>query len=72
LVYSTFVKRNFTFLGVIFASAFAFEMYVQTPRETGTKNRLLTDNSAFDITTDRIWDNINKGVRFHLLCELGF
>ncbi|PSS16918.1 hypothetical protein M430DRAFT_141437 [Amorphotheca resinae ATCC 22711] len=41
-LYNTFVKRNFTFLGVIFASAFAFEI-------------------AFDITTDRIWDNINKG-----------
>jgi len=41
-IYNTLMKRNYIFVGTIFASAFAFEI-------------------IFDKTTDKIWDNLNKG-----------
>ncbi|KIN04674.1 hypothetical protein OIDMADRAFT_156855 [Oidiodendron maius Zn] len=61
-LYNFLFRRNYVFLGVVFASAFAFEVYVLDPWEEPKENcRWLIRYSTYDITADRIWDNINKG-----------
>lgn len=63
--YSFLVRRNYVFLGVIFAGSFGFEMYVgMLGNNSGIKQ---TDQiyRAYDTVTDRVWDNINKGVSGH-------
>jgi hypothetical protein len=71
-VYRTFIQRNPVFLTTIFASAFAFEMYV-IPRCRKCKHilfreepmlmQLLVEYSAFDTTSNKVWDTLNRGVR---------
>jgi hypothetical protein len=58
---SSVIRRNTTFLGVIFLGAFATEMYGYG---TPLKGKARTDkpDSAFETTANSIWDRINKGV----------
>ena len=57
-----FTRRSLVGI-IVFASAFAFEVYVLDPWEEPKENcRWLIRHSTYDIAADRIWDNINKGV----------
>ena len=51
-------------LATVFAGAFAMQMYVEAVLPPRSAGRALTeDYRAFDTGSDRIWDNINRGVR---------
>jgi len=48
-------------LGTVFVSAFALEMYTH-PRVSSIKAATNTLDSAFDTTTNKVWDAVNRGV----------
>ena len=56
-------------LGVVFAGAFAFEMYVAAaalscrPATLPSWVVMLNENRFFDTRMNKIWDNHNRGVR---------
>lgn len=52
-------------LGTVFASAFAFQMYVPMRRESEENGKSLADKHirTWDVSTTKFWDNMNRGVR---------
>ncbi|TVY92175.1 hypothetical protein LAWI1_G002019, partial [Lachnellula willkommii] len=54
-------RKNYVFLGVVFASAFAFEMYVKLPGNTDAELDLMGHYRSYDNVMDKVWDGFNKG-----------
>ncbi|CAI7631888.1 unnamed protein product [Penicillium discolor] len=50
-VFRTFIRKNTVLLTTAFAGAFAFELTLTTQCQ----------NSAFDITSNKVWDSWNQG-----------
>lgn len=63
-------------LGSVFAGAFALSMYAFRSNRDEIRpllEEILTgDDRSFDVTTSKLWDNMNRGVRYSQLqkpCE---
>lgn len=58
------MHRNAVWLTTIFAGAFAFEMCVTSAIPLVSYRIPDQRNRAFDTTSNKIWDTINRGVGF--------
>ncbi|USP75177.1 Cytochrome b-c1 complex subunit 9, mitochondrial [Curvularia clavata] len=55
--YSAVLRSNTTMLFTVFGAAFGLQLYVARTRG----RKLMGDNRAFDTTSDKIWDSVNRG-----------
>lgn len=59
--HSTFFRSNGIMLSTVFVSAFAIQMYVQGSGTGRNWTTGLTCHRAFDQSSEKIWDSINRG-----------